>query len=105
MLPMVARVLTFYSEKSPVGDLVATLRATLPAAYEPMPGFRGLLVLEKPDRRHHVIAVSLWEDEPSLKASELAADEHATRIAAAAGNCETRNVYNVLGKIGILESV
>jgi len=102
---MVARVLTFYSETSPLADLVATLRTSLPAAYEPMPGFRGLLVLEKPERRHHVIAVSLWDDEAALKASEQTADDHATRIAEAAGNCVTRSVYNVLGKVGILDDV
>ena len=100
---MRARVMTFYSESVDLTDLVASLRADLPPVYESFPGFRGLIVLEKPGIRNHVMAVTLWNDEESLQASEAVADTFADRIAHAAGTSVTRNVYDVLGTIGIAD--
>jgi hypothetical protein len=93
--------MSFYSESADLTDLVASLRADLPPVYEPLPGFRGLIVLEKPGARNHVMALTLWSDESSLLASETVADSFADRIAHAAGTSVTRNVNNVLGTIGI----
>jgi heme-degrading monooxygenase HmoA len=98
---VLARVMTFYSARADVSDLVQSLRSEIPAVYEPFPGFRGMLVLERPDTRNHVIALTLWEDAASLVASETLADAFAERIAHAAGTSVTRSVYDVLGSIGI----
>lgn len=82
-------------------NLVASLRSDLPPVYESFPGFRGLLVLERPDVRHHVIAVTLWADDESVSASEGLANVVADRIAEAAGTSVSRNIYNVLGTIDV----
>jgi len=95
--------MTFYSESVSMIEVVESLRADLPPAYESLPGFRGLLVLEKPGARNHVIALTLWDDEDGVTASEALADRIADRIAAATGTSVTRNIYNVMGRIGIAE--
>jgi len=83
-----------------MGELVDSLRHDLPADYGAIPGFRGLLVLEKPGA-NHVIALTLWEDETGLAASEPFAESYAERIADAVGTAVARNVYNVLGTLGM----
>jgi len=95
--------MTFFSESADMTDLVAALRSDLPPVYESNPGFRGLVVLVKPDVRNHVIALTLWEDDDALAGSEAIADGFADRIAAATGTAVARNVYDVLGTIGIVE--
>lgn len=100
---MLARVMTFYAAANDLSDLAESLRSELPPVYVPFPGFKGLLVLEKPGTRSHVVALTLWEDEESLRASEKFADAFADRITHAAGNAVARNSYNVLGSIGIAE--
>ncbi len=100
---MLSRVMTFYSESVSMTDVVESLRADLPPAYESLPGFQGLLVLEKPGSRNHVIALTLWDDEEGVAASEALADTIADRIAAATGTSVTRNIYNVMGRIGIAQ--
>lgn len=101
--PVLARVMTFYSEGSKVVPLVESLRSDLPPVYASFPGFRGLIVLEKPDMHNHVIAVTLWEDEESVLASEALADTVADRIAQATGTSASRKIYKVLGTIGVEE--
>jgi len=96
--PVLSRVMTFYSESKRLTEVVESLRADLPPAYEALPGFRGLLVLEKPGTRNHVIALTLWDDEQGVEASEALADTIADRIAAATGTSVTRNIYTVMGK-------
>jgi heme-degrading monooxygenase HmoA len=98
---VLARVMTFYATRGDLATLAESLRSELPPIYGPFPGFKGLLVLEKPDPRSHVIALTLWEDEESLQASEKIADTFAEQITHAAGNAVARNVYNVMGSIGI----
>jgi len=93
--------MTFYVEGSDMTGLVASLRSELPPLYASCEGFRGLLVLEKPDERRHVIALTLWEDDESVKASEGLAETLAGRIAEAAGTSVTRSIYNVAGAIDI----
>ena len=93
--------MTFYAETLVMWDLVASLRSHLPPAYEAIPGFRGLVVLEKPGAPNHIIAVTLWEDDEGLQASEGIADAFAERIGLAAGTSVTRNIYNVIGTIGM----
>ena len=100
---MLARVMTFYATGRDLSNLVESLGSELPSIYTPFPGFKGLLVLENPGARSHVIALTLWEDEESLRASEQIADAFADRITQAAGNAVARNSYNVLGSIGIPE--
>ena len=84
-------------------DLVDSLRSEMPPRYEALPGFRGLLVLEKPGARHHVIALTLWEDEAGVAASDAVADHVAERIAEAAGTAASRSVYRVLGSMRVAE--
>ncbi len=93
--------MTFYATGSDLADLAESLRSELPPIYEPIPGFKALLVLEKPGDRSHVIALTIWDDEESLLASEKIADAFADQITHAAGNAVARNVYNVFGSIGI----
>jgi hypothetical protein len=100
---VLARVMTFYSESVSMTEVVESLRSDLPPAYAALPGFRGLLVLEKPGTRNHVLAVTLWDNEAGVAASEELADTIADRIAAATGTSVARNIYNVLGRIGIAE--
>jgi hypothetical protein len=100
---MLSRVMTFYSESVSMTEVVESLRSELPPTYASLPGFRGLLVLEKAGTRNHVIAVTLWDDEEAVQASEALADSIADRIAAATGTSVTRNIYNVLGRIGVAE--
>ena len=95
--------MTFYSESVGLTDVVESLRADLPPQYAAFPGFRGLLVLEKPGTRNHVIALTLWDDENGVAASEELADKIADRIAAAIGTSVTRNIYQVMGRIGIAD--
>lgn len=57
-------------------------------------------MLEKPGDRSHVIALTLWEDEESLWASEKIADALADRITHAVGNAVARNTDRVLGRSG-----
>ena len=97
---MLARVLTFYSESSKMPELVESLRSDLPAAYESIPGFRGLLVLEKTGG-NHVIALTLWDNEEGLRASEPFLEGFARQIREAVGTSVSRNIYTVLGRIGI----
>jgi heme-degrading monooxygenase HmoA len=94
--------MTFYSESARMIDLVETLRSEIPPAYEAIPGFRGLQVLEKPGA-NHVIALTLWEDEEAVEASADLAEDKANRIAHAIGTSVSRNIYNVLGSIHIPE--
>ena len=98
---MLARVMTFYSESERMTDLVASLRSQLPAAYGSMPGFRGALVMQQQGARTHVIALTLWDDEETLQATKATADGFADRIADAIGTSVARNVYNVLGSLGV----
>ena len=100
---MLARVMTFYSESVSMTDVVESLRSDLPPEYASLPGFRGLLVLEKAGRRNHVIAVTLWDDEAAVASSEALADRIADRIAGATGTSVARNIYSVLGRIGVAE--
>ena len=82
-------------------DLVASLRSELPLAYESMPGFRGALVMQQQGARTHVIALTLWDDEETLQGTKATADGFADRIADAIGTSVARNVYNVLGSLGV----
>ena len=84
-------------------DLIESLRSDLPPQYEAIPGFRGLLVLELVQSRNHVIALTLWENEEDVAASEASASAFANRIADATGTGVSRHVYNVLGRLGIAE--
>ena len=84
-------------------ELVESLRSDLPREYEALPGFRGLLVLERGDSHNHVIALTLWEDEEGLAASQAMADRFANRIAEATGTAVSRHIYDVLGALGIAE--
>jgi len=95
--------MTFYSESVSMTDVVESLRSDLPPAYASLPGFRGLLVLEKPDVRNHMIALTLWDNEEAVAASEALADTIADRIALVTGTSVARNVYNVVGRIGIAD--
>jgi heme-degrading monooxygenase HmoA len=94
--------MTFYVEVADMTAIVAALRSELPPVYASFDGFRGLLVLEGPDERRHIIALTLWEDDESVKASESLAESIADRIAEAAGTSVTRSIYNVAGAIDIL---
>jgi hypothetical protein len=96
-----ARVMTFYSDNEDMTDLMASLRSQLRAAYEPIPGFRGALVLGETGGRSHVIALTLWDDEETLQATRVTADEFADQIAVATGTSVARHVYNVLGSLGV----
>jgi hypothetical protein len=98
---VLARVLTFFAESGDLATLADSLRSELPPIYGTFPGFLGLLVLEKPGARSHVIAMTIWQDEESLWASEKIADAFADRITHASGNAVARNTYNVLGSVGI----
>jgi len=95
--------MTFYSESAKMADLVESLRSEVPQAYESVPGFRGIVVLEK-SGGNHIIAVTLWEDEEGIRASEAYADGFAHRIGDAIGTAVSRNIYNVLGTTGITVS-
>jgi len=92
--------MTFFAQSNDLAVLANSLRSELPPIYTPFPGFRGLLVLEKPGDRRHVIAMTLWEDEERLWASEKIADAFADRITHAAGNAVARNTYSILRSIG-----
>lgn len=97
---MLARVLTFYSESAKIPDLVESLRSELPTAYASIPSFRGVLVLEKTGG-NHIIALTLWEDEEGVRASEPVADAFADRIGEEIGHSVTRNIYSVVGAMGL----
>ena len=84
-------------------DLVESLRLDLPRAYSPLPGFRGLLVLEKTGG-NHVIALTLWDGEEGLRASEEYMEAFASRITEAVGTAVSRTIYTVLGSIGLADS-
>lgn len=96
---MLARVMTFYSEIAKIPNLVKSLRSELPAVYGSLPGFRGLVVLEKPGG-NHIIALTLWEDEEGVRVSEPLADAFADRIGQEIGHSVSRNIYSVVGTIG-----
>jgi quinol monooxygenase YgiN len=102
---MLARVISFYAEDQHVRELVESLRDELPAQYEELAGFRGVLVLEKPGNRNHVIAVTLWEDEAAMEASKELADKVASRVTTMTGNASSRGSYNVIGRIRVGNSV
>ncbi len=93
--------MTFYPDQEHVPGLVNSLSLDLPWAYQVLPGFRGLLVLEKPGSPAHVIALTLWEDEEGLAASETLAEGFAKRISLATGTDVTRHIYEVIGSLGI----
>ncbi|HYA69631.1 MAG TPA: hypothetical protein VED63_12945 [Acidimicrobiales bacterium] len=93
---MLARVMTFYSDTARFADLVESLRSTLPVTYASVPGYEGLLVLEKPGG-NHIIAASFWASEEGVKASEEIAADNAKRIGHAAGTTVSVNVYEVIG--------
>jgi len=95
-----ARVITFYSDSTKMSGVVESLRVDLPHTYASIPGFRGALVLEKPGG-NHVIALTVWDDEEGVRASERHADEFAERIGDAIGTSVSRNVYRVIGTTGI----
>ena len=82
-------------------ELVESLRSDLPREYEALPGFRGLLVLERGESHNHLIALTLWEDEEGIAASEEIAKTFATRIAQATGTAVSRHIYDVLGALRI----
>jgi len=98
---MWARVMTFYSDDEDMTDLMASMRSQLQEAYEPIPGFRGALVMQQQGARTHVIALTLWDDEETLQATKATADGFADRIADAIGTSVARNVYDVLGSLGL----
>ncbi len=81
-------------------DLVESLGSELPAAYTSLPSFRGALVLEKPGG-NHIIALTLWEDEEGIRVSEPVANAFADRIGEEIGHSVTRNIYSVMGSIGV----
>lgn len=97
---MLARVMTFYSASDKISDLVAVLRTEMPPAYESIPGFRGVVVLEKPGG-NHIIAETFWDDEDGIKASESMAADYAKRIRLVAGTPVSVNVYEVVGIAGL----
>ena len=96
---MLARVMTFYASSDKIADLVATLRSELPARYGSIPGYRGIVVLEK-SAGNHMIAMTLWENEEGIEASEDVAVDNATRIQQASGTAVSMNVYEVVGMGG-----
>jgi len=57
-----------------------------------------LLVLEKPGT-DHVLAITLWEGERGLDASEHHAREYARRISEATGAEVSHSTYQVIGSI------
>jgi heme-degrading monooxygenase HmoA len=97
---VLARVMTFYSASEKISDLFEVLRTEMPPAYESIPGFRGVVVLEKPGG-NHMIAETFWEDEEGIKASESMAADYARRIGLAAGTTVSVNVYEVVGIAGL----
>jgi len=103
LMSVLARVMTFYAESARMTDLVESLRSDLPREYEALPGFRGLLVLERGASHNHVIALTLWENEEGIEASEAMANAFANRIAEATGTAVSRHVYDVLGRLGIAD--
>ena len=79
------------------------MRSDLPDAYEALPGFRGLVVLVRPGEQDHVIALTLWADAESVTGSERNADTVVGRIAMATGATATREIYEVLGTLGVVD--
>jgi len=71
---MLARVATYYAKGADFSELGASMSTDLSGFYEQQPGFRGSIVLERPQERSHVIAITFWEDEASVEASEPLAD-------------------------------
>jgi len=98
---MQARVMTFHPDREHMPGLVNSLSLDLPRAYQVLPGFRGLLVLENPGSPGHVIALTLWEGEEGLTASETFAEGFAKRISLATGTEVTRGIYEVVESLGI----
>ncbi|HLX89697.1 MAG TPA: hypothetical protein VKR22_14725, partial [Acidimicrobiales bacterium] len=79
---MLARVMTINSNSENLADLIGSLRQRLPETYVGIQGFRGALVLEKPSA-NQILALTLWEDERGLKASEPHARKYAQEISQA----------------------
>ena len=84
-----------------MSELLGELDTDLLPAYESLPDFRGLLVLEKADGRSHVIALSLWEEEAGPQASDLLGEEISDRVALATGASVSRSAYTVRRMIGM----
>jgi heme-degrading monooxygenase HmoA len=93
--------MTFHAESEDLARLVNALRSEVPAAYESLPGFRGMVVLDHADTIHHVLAVTLWKDEESITASSPFAATFVDRIARATRSIAACDVYEVIGTLGI----
>ena len=90
--------MTFSARHEILTTLIPALRQDLPATYEAIPGFCGLLVLEKPGT-DHVLAITLWEGERGLDASEHHARDYARTISKATGAEVSHSTYQVIGSI------
>ena len=99
---MLARVITFSAEGDALDSLVATLRREVGDVYETIPGFLGLLAMTNAARRH-VVALTLWEDQAGIDASEELATSVLDRITSHTGLRAAIGIYEVIGTIGLVE--
>jgi len=99
---VLARVMTFYAASDKIADLVTAMRSELPPRYESIPGYRGILVLEKPGG-NHIIAITFWDGQEGVEASEDAAADNAKRIGHASGTTVSVHVYDVMGTSGLFD--
>jgi CheY-like chemotaxis protein len=94
--PARARVFSFRAEGSDLTELVTVLETKLIEAYQGIPGFRGLYVLEHKGR---VLVVAFWEDDSGIAASKLLAYRVADHIAKMTRTVPLVEVYQVEGML------
>jgi len=90
-----ARLISLHLDPEGVPQVVEQLETDLVPAYRQVEGFGGLLVLERPDSRSHLLGVSLWADDAAFLASEAVSEAMGQRAPGPTGPAVTRSKYVV----------
>jgi quinol monooxygenase YgiN len=97
-ISMYARVFLVNTEPTKRDDLVQVIRESVLPAAQQQQGFKGYLALSDPSTGKG-IAISLWETEADLKASEATAQGLAAKVAPLFTSVPVREVYEVLVQV------
>lgn len=92
---MYARVWFVNTEPEKRDEIIQVLRDSVLPAIHPQQGYKGYLALSDPSTGKG-IALSLWETEADLKASDAFGQEQATKLARLFTSAPVREVYEVL---------
>lgn len=101
---MNARIVVGQFQPGKIDEGVRHFRETVVTRAKKYPGFKGALMLTDPNTRK-LVAITLWETEAALKATETGFQESAAQLAQTLAGPPTEECYEVSVQVQSLNGI